>query len=682
MRATTPLIALLLILAACGDGSSTSQPPAAAVDIAGGANMYRGGAERTGVSAGPAPEGPPVEAWRFQAGAAIISQPAVADGLAYITADDGNVYAIELTSGEEAWRYEAGEGMSSSPAVVDGIVVAVTNGGRILAIDAATGEERWTREADAAPESMPAVVGDTLYLGTDAGMAIALDLATGDERWSYDAGAAVSRSVAVGGGSVYFGAENATFHAVDAETGEGRWSAQGVGGRIGTPTVGDGLVYTVILDDTHPQVTALSTNDGVVRWRFEPEQAVGVRPVVLAGDTLFATDRGGTVYALDPASGSVRTSYAQDSEISAGPAFVDGQLYVAAFDRVFALDVEGGTESWSFPIDANAEYGPVVSDGLVIVGTYGGSLYAIGSGDGSAGGSDAPDASPEPNEIGELVLEIPAEPGMVRSQGPAVADDGTIYLIDAAGQILVYEADGSEGGGFGEPGSGPGQFDFIRDDNDPTNSIGDIALAPDGTLWIANPDNFRVDHFTVDGDPLGSIGAFGSGDGQFVDPIGVTVSEDGRIYVVDDERDVIQRFSPDGTFELSFAGHGSGPGQLNFTGFAEFDHEGILWVADFANQRMQAFDADGTYLSHFGTTGSGPGQLLDPNDVAVDAAGRLYVLEFGNERVQVFEANGTPVGQFDVPRPAGSLTIAGDRLYVTVQGSAALLVYRLLLPDA
>ena len=688
MRTTSSMLALLLILAACGDGSvAPSNAPASSdvVAVAESTTMYRGGPERTGVLPGPAPDGAPGEQWRFRAGAAIISQPVVTGGLVYVTSDDGNVYAVELKSGEEAWRHEAGDGMSSSPAVAEGILVAVTDGGRIVAIDAQTGDERWTSDADAAPESMPAIVGDTLYLGTDAGTVLALDLATGDERWSYEAGAPVTRSVAVGGGSVYFGAEDATFHAVDAETGEGRWTQQRIGGRIGTPAVGGGLVYTVILDDTHPQVAALGTDDGAERWRFEPERAVGVRPVVLAGDTVYVTDRGGTIYALDPASGAVRTSYTQDSEISAAPVFVDGQLFVAAFDRVFAVDVDAGTESWSFPTDANAEYGPLVADGLVIVGTYGGSLYAIGSGEGVAGASGEPAASstPEPNEIAELVMEIPPVPNMGRSQGPAVADDGTIYLIAAAtGQILVYEADGTPAGDFGEEGSGPGQLDFVRDDNDPGNSIGDIALAPDGTLWIANPDNFRVDHFTVDGEHLGSIGSFGAGDGQFVDPIGVTVSEDGRIYVVDDERDVIQRFSADGTFEISFGGHGTAPGQLNFTGFAEFDAEGTLWVADFANQRIQSFDADGTYQSHFGTIGSGPGQVLDPTDVALDAAGRLYVLEIGNERVQVFEPDGTPVGHFDVPRPAGSVTIAGDRLYVTVQGTTALMIYRLLLPDA
>jgi outer membrane protein assembly factor BamB len=689
MRPTSSSLAILLVLAACGQepmaSPATSGPASTdSMGVAGSPTMYRGGPERTGVFIGPAPDGEPGEVWRIHLGAAIRSQPAVLEGLVYVSADDGSLHAVELSSGEEAWRYEADDGMSSSPAVAEGTVVAVTNGGRVLAVDAATGDERWTHAADAAPESMPAIVGDTVYVGTDAGTVIAVDLASGEERWSYDAGAAVTRSVAVAGGSVYFGAEDATFHAVDAETGEGRWIRQGVGGRIGTPTVGGELVYVVILDEPHAHVAALATDDGEERWRFEPDEAAGIRPVVLADQTLYVTDRGGTTYALDPTSGSVRSSFTQDSEISAAPAFVDGHLYVAAFDRVFAVDAVDGTESWSFPIDASADYGPVVADGLVIVGTFAGSLYAIGSGEGIARASAAPGLTPtpEPNEFAELLREIPSEPRTLYTQGPAVADDGTTYVLAMSGRVLVYDGEGSLIDEWGEPGSEPGQLDFIRDDNDPQNSIGDVALAPDGTLWIANPDNFRADQFTVDGEHLGSIGSFGSGDGQFVDPIGVTVGQDGKIYVVDDERDVIQRFSPEGTFELAFAGHGSAPGQLNFTGFGEFGADGNLWVADFGNNRIQAFDPDGTYLSHFGSAGSGPGQLREPNDIAFDAAGRVYVLDFGNHRVQVFEADGTYLGHFDVTRPAGSMTIANGQLYVTAQGNPALLVYRLLLPDA
>ncbi len=683
MRRTIISLAASLVLAGCGStpiGSPGIPQPSGGSAVPA-ESMYRGGSERTGVFIGPGPDGDPGEVWSVSVGGAIRSQPAVSDGVAYFTADDGALYAVDMETGDEVWRHDAADGMSSSPAVAGGLVLAVTNGGRVLAVDVASGEQRWTVEADAAPESMPAVVEDTLFVGTDAGTAVALDVASGETSWTYDAGAPVVRSVAVGGGSVYFGSQDGRIHAVDVASGEGRWTQPSLSAAIGTPTVGGDLLYVVILEAPHSLVVALDTDDGTERWRFEPEGAAGIRPNVLADGTLYVTDRTGTIYAVDAASGSVRWSYEQESEISAAPAFVDDHLYVATFDRVFALDVTTQTEAWSYAIDANVDYGPAVAGGMVLAGTFAGTLYAIGSGSGVARPSTEPTAQ-EAAEIVEFDRGLPLEPDTLYTQGPAVADDGTTYVIDVAGRILVYDADGSLIREFGEPGSGPGQLDFIRDDNDPLNSIGDIDIAPDGSLWIANPDNFRVDQFTPEGQHLASIGSFGSGDGQFIDPIGVTVSEEGKVYVVDDERDVIQRFSADGEFELAFAGHGSAPGLLNFTGFGSFDPDGNLWIADWGNNRLQAYDADGEYLSHVGTAGTGLGQLREPSDVAIDEAGRIYVVEMGNQRVQVFEPDGTPIGQFAVAGPQGSLTIANGRLYVPVDGDPAVNVYRLLLPGA
>src|SRR5215211_159852 len=57
--------------------------------------MYRGNPARTGEMAGPAPHGDPVELWRFQAGGAIDTAPAIAEETLYVGSDDGNLYALD-----------------------------------------------------------------------------------------------------------------------------------------------------------------------------------------------------------------------------------------------------------------------------------------------------------------------------------------------------------------------------------------------------------------------------------------------------------------------------------------------------------------------------------------------------------------------------------------------------------
>src|SRR5262249_34032974 len=66
----------------------------------------------------------------------------------------------------------------------------------------------------------------------------------------------------------------------------------------------------------------------------------------------------------------------------------------------------------------------------------------------------------------------------------------------------------------------------------PTN----LARAADGTLFIADGyGNARVHHFSADGRLLASWGEPGTGPGQFQVPHGIAVSRDGRVFVADRE---------------------------------------------------------------------------------------------------------------------------------------------------
>ena len=52
----------------------------------------------------------------------MFSSAAVADGVVYVGSDDGNLYALNASTGAKVWSYFTRDGVSSSPAVANGVV--------------------------------------------------------------------------------------------------------------------------------------------------------------------------------------------------------------------------------------------------------------------------------------------------------------------------------------------------------------------------------------------------------------------------------------------------------------------------------------------------------------------------------------------------------------------------------
>ncbi len=97
---------------------------------------------------------------------------------------------------------------------------------------------------------------------------------------------------------------------------------------------------------------------------------------------------------------------------------------------------------------------------------------------------------------------------------------------------------------IGDPGTEPGQFQRPRD----------IAAAPDGTIYVADSENNRIQHMTAAGEILHVWGTFGDSSigvaagGTFNQPWGIAVGSDGIVFVADTWNHRIQSFTPDGKF--------------------------------------------------------------------------------------------------------------------------------------
>ena len=81
----------------------------------------------------------------------------------------------------------------------------------------------------------------------------------------------------------------------------------------------------------------------------------------------------------------------------------------------------------------------------------------------------------------------------------------------------------------------------------PFNMVTNAAVGPNGDLFVSDGyGNARVHRFSAEGELKASWGEPGSGPGQFNLPHGIVVDRSGRVFVADRENSRIQIFSSEG----------------------------------------------------------------------------------------------------------------------------------------
>jgi outer membrane protein assembly factor BamB len=201
----------------------------------------------------------------IETGGDIWSTPLFANGKVYVGSLDGNLYAIDPTSGNEEWRFSTGKGIVSKPELNSGTVYVGGLGGRLYAVDASNGKEKWAFKASSWVWSRPTISSGKLYFGDFDGNVYAIDPSTGAQTWKYDLGkGSIRAAVAVTGNTIVVATEEGWLAGLSLDGSEKRWEK-----KIDSPINAD----LVISGDT-----VLIAPEGCVSTNNEKSYYVGVNP--------------------------------------------------------------------------------------------------------------------------------------------------------------------------------------------------------------------------------------------------------------------------------------------------------------------------------------------------------------------------------------------------------------------
>jgi DNA-binding beta-propeller fold protein YncE len=180
----------------------------------------------------------------------------------------------------------------------------------------------------------------------------------------------------------------------------------------------------------------------------------------------------------------------------------------------------------------------------------------------------------------------------------------------------------------------------IRRAGPPFNRPTNVALARDGALYVTDGyGNARVHKFAPDGRLLFSWGEPGSGPGQFNLPHGIALDSAGRVYVADRENSRVQVFDAAGTFLAEWTDVAR-PMQVFIDGQDNVFVVGVGWRAgrfpwqsppgpDPVGAQLSVFDREGKLQARWGDEAdpTAPGCFFAPHDIWVDSQGDIYMGE-------------------------------------------------------
>lgn len=231
----------------------------------------------------------------------------------------------------------------------------------------------------------------------------------------------------------------------------------------------------------------------------------------------------------------------------------------------------------------------------------------------------------------EIGTESPGTLG--KPLGMDMDAQGNLYVMDASRKrVMIYDRDGNFLRFVG------GKEFFDRPSAVAVNPEGTRVFALDTGSTRGDPAFHRVQVFDAQsGEHLMSIGTRGTADGQFNLARDVAVGPDGLLYVVDGGNFRVQVFDQTGKFLRKFGKVGIRLGQLARPKGVGIDRDGNLYISDASHGNFQIFTPEGKLLMFVGTRGANDrAKYMLPAMVDVDEDGRVYMVDQAYRKVDVF----------------------------------------------
>lgn len=324
----------------------------------------------------------------------------------YFSCGDGDVYALDRSTGCELWRFATHNTLDTAPALSGGSLYFGGRGRVLYAVDAATGEELWRFGSEGRIETSPAAESGKVVFGDDAEVVYGLDVSTGQLAWQTESSSRVAAEPVISGDAVFLRKQNkeivnlalddgrlirklepcstsfddpglpptqdrpvkdrfsggpvaigevivasirGSLRAYDPATGDLRWHLPA--GKLARVFPGCTGQYVCFKDGE--DLVAVDPGSGVARWRL---RLGSLFRLINVADGLVLVTRGRKLVIIDEQIGAIQNEFALGRSVLSGVAVTGDIIYAGAnvyidYKEGRKLDIRGYYEGWIHALD-------------------------------------------------------------------------------------------------------------------------------------------------------------------------------------------------------------------------------------------------------------------------------------------------------------------------------------------
>lgn len=283
--------------------------------------------------------------WDFYLSSAVADDKNV-----YFGSSDGNLYALDIQTGDKVWQYQTSGSVHSSPALHKGLLVVGTWDSRVYCLKATTGKENWsyTTGRDTAQyvwlgiQASPSIDEQAVYIGSRDGKMYAFDLANGDTLWTNNNfhRSWMPSSAAIGQENIYTGSSDAfSFYSISKATGEINYATKTHAYTFSSPAIDEEMAY---IGAANGRMFGIDLASGDIKWQWKTQES--------QTDTLRVFDDEGKmdmermkqfmtgIDDMPTLSKLYRKIFAGSGAIVSSPAIDNQVIYFGSYDgRVYAV---------------------------------------------------------------------------------------------------------------------------------------------------------------------------------------------------------------------------------------------------------------------------------------------------------------------------------------------------------